>query len=74
MLTYPVMLGWSVITIVLLAPLALVAAGIAAGITIVAVPVDPFPRALAYAAGALVACYGLGPGSRRCPAAARQAL
>jgi len=62
-LTYPVMLAWSVITGVLLAPLALVAAGIAAGITIVAVPVDPFPRAVAYAAGALVACYGLGPGS-----------
>src|SRR6266700_486705 len=62
-LTYPVMLAWSVITGVLLAPLALVAAGIAAGITIVAMPVDPFPRAVAYAAGALVACYGLGPGS-----------
>jgi hypothetical protein len=63
LLTYPVMLARSVITGVLLAPLALVAAGIAVGITIVAVPVDPFPRAVAYGAGALVACYGLGPGS-----------
>ncbi len=62
-LTYPLMLAWSMITGVLIAPLALVAAGIAAGATIVAVPVDPFPRAIAYAAGALVACYGLGPGS-----------
>jgi hypothetical protein len=60
---YPVMLVWSVVASLLLAPVALVAAGIAAGITIVAVPVDPFPRAIAYAAGALVACYGLGPGS-----------
>ncbi len=63
LLTYPVMLAWSVITGILLAPLALAAAGIAAGITIVAVPVNPFPRAVAYGAGALVACYGLGPGS-----------
>jgi predicted Ser/Thr protein kinase len=60
---YPVMLAWSVVTSVLLAPVALAAAGIAAGITIVAVPLHPFPRAVAYAAGALVACYGLGPGS-----------
>ena len=60
---YPVMLTWSVITSLLLAPIALTAAGIAAGITIIAVPVNPLPRAAAYAAGALVACYGLGPGS-----------
>jgi predicted Ser/Thr protein kinase len=62
-LTYPLMLAWAAAGGLLLAPLALVAAGIAAGITIVAVPVDPFPRAVAYGAGALVACYGLGPGS-----------
>jgi predicted Ser/Thr protein kinase len=60
---YPVMLAWSAVTSLLLAPVALVAAGVAAGVTIVAVPLHPFPRALAYAAGALVACYGLGPGS-----------
>jgi hypothetical protein len=62
-LTFPAMVLWSIISAVLLAPVALVAAGIAAGITIVAVPVDPFPRAVAYGAGALVAYYGLGPGS-----------
>ena len=62
-LTFPAMVLWSIISGVLLAPVALVAAGIAAGITIVAVPVDPFPRAVAYGAGALVAYYGLGPGS-----------
>jgi len=61
--TYPAMLVWSLLTSVLLAPVALVAGGIAAGVTIVAVPVNPFPRAVAYAAGAIVACYGLGPGS-----------
>ncbi len=60
---YPAMLVWSFLTSVLLAPVALVAGGIAAGVTIVAVPVNPFPRAVAYAAGAFVACYGLGPGS-----------
>jgi hypothetical protein len=60
---YPVMLTWSVVTSLLLAPIALTAAGIAAGVTIIAVPVNPLPRAAAYAAGALVACYGLGPGS-----------
>jgi len=60
---FPVMLARSVVVSVLLAPVALVAAGIAAGVTIVAVPLDPFPRAVAYAAGAVVACYGLGPGS-----------
>jgi hypothetical protein len=62
-LTFPAMVLWSIISAVLLAPVALVAAGIAAAITIVAVPVDPFPRAVAYGAGALVAYYGLGPGS-----------
>jgi predicted Ser/Thr protein kinase len=61
--TYPAMVAWSVLTSVLLAPVALVAGGVAAAVTIVAVPVHPFPRAGAYAAGAIIACYGLGPGS-----------
>jgi hypothetical protein len=61
--TYPAMVAWSVLTSVLLAPVALVAGGVAAAATIVAVPVHPFPRAGAYAAGAIIACYGLGPGS-----------
>lgn len=61
--TYPAMVAWSVLTSVLLAPVALVAGGVAAAVTIVSVPVHPFPRAGAYAAGAIIACYGLGPGS-----------
>jgi len=47
----------------LLAPLALAAAALAAGITVAVAPGDWPYRALAYAAGALVLCYGLGPGS-----------
>jgi Protein kinase domain len=47
----------------LLAPLALAGAALAAGITVAVAPGDWPYRALAYAAGALVLCYGLGPGS-----------
>src|SRR5215469_13639404 len=47
----------------LLAPLALAAAALAAGITVAAAPGAWPYRALAYGAGALVLCYGLGPGS-----------
>ena len=49
--------------LLLLAPLALAAAALAAGITVAVAPGDWPYRALAYAAGALVLCYGLGPGS-----------
>ena len=49
--------------LVLLAPFALAAAALAAGITVAVAPGDWPYRALAYAAGALVLCYGLGPGS-----------
>jgi protein kinase-like protein len=49
--------------LVLLAPLALAAAALAAGVTVAVAPGDWPYRALAYAAGALVLCYGLGPGS-----------
>jgi hypothetical protein len=49
--------------LVLLAPFALAAAALAAGITVAVAPRDWPYRALAYAAGALVLCYGLGPGS-----------
>jgi hypothetical protein len=48
---------------VLLAPLGLAAAALAAGITVAIAPGDWPYRALAYAAGALVLFYGLGPGS-----------
>ena len=49
--------------LVLLAPLALATAAIAAGIAVTAAPAAWPYRALAYAAGALVIFYGLGPGS-----------
>jgi hypothetical protein len=62
-----VTLPWSVLralfAMLLLAPLALAAAALAAGITVAVAPHDWPYRALAYAAGALVLCYGLGPGS-----------
>jgi predicted Ser/Thr protein kinase len=64
---FPPALAWSVVRSLLLLPLALIAAGIVAVVTIVASPHDPLPAVLpmacAYAAGALVACYGAGPGS-----------
>ena len=63
-----VTLPWSFLralfALVLLAPLALAAGALAAGITVAIAPGDWPYRALAYAAGALVLCYGLGPGSR----------
>jgi Protein kinase domain len=49
--------------LVLLAPLALAGAALAAAVTVAVAPGDWPYRALAYAAGALVLCYGLGPGS-----------
>ena len=62
-----VTLPWSLLralfAMLVLAPFALAAAALAAGIT-VAVSAGAWPyRALAYAAGALVLFYGLGPGS-----------
>ncbi len=60
---FPAALAWSAIRSVLFAPLALVAAALAAVITIIAVPHHPIPVACAFAAGALVAFYGFGPGS-----------
>jgi protein kinase-like protein len=49
----------------LLVPFALAAAVIAGGVTILAVPGHPLPRAIGVAAGIFVAFYGLGPGSAR---------
>ncbi|HEV2376946.1 MAG TPA: serine/threonine-protein kinase [Streptosporangiaceae bacterium] len=48
---------------VLLVPFALAAAAVAAGVTVAFVPGDWPLRAIAYATGAAVAFYGLGPGS-----------
>jgi hypothetical protein len=48
---------------VLLAPFALVAGGVAWAATIVLTHRATDPKAVAFAAGAMVVCYGLGPGS-----------
>jgi hypothetical protein len=61
---FPISLAWSLLRSVLLAPLALVVAGAAAAVTIIAEPGD-LPRACAYGAAGLVACYCIGPGSAR---------
>jgi hypothetical protein len=60
---FPPSFAWSVLRSVLLLPLGLIAAGIAAAVTIVAVPHHPIPLACAYGAGMLVLFYGFGPGS-----------
>ena len=62
-LVYPLMLVWSWITMIALVPVALVAAAIAVTLTVLAVPAHPFVQAAAFAMGAVVLCYGLGPGS-----------
>jgi len=61
--TLPWLFLRALFALVLLAPLALAAAALAAGLTVAISPGDWPYRALAYAAGALVLCYGLGPGS-----------
>jgi hypothetical protein len=55
----------ALLRLLLLLPLALLFAAAAAAVTFVALPGHPVPRAGAYAAGALVTCYALGPGSGR---------
>jgi hypothetical protein len=62
---FPWFLIRSVLSTLLRAPLAIAVAVAAAVVTILAVPVDPGPRAVAFAAGALVAFYAFGPGSRK---------
>jgi predicted Ser/Thr protein kinase len=62
---FPWFLFRSVLATLLLAPFALAVAAAVAVVTLVTVPVDTLPRAVAYAAGALVAFYGLGPGSAK---------
>jgi len=61
--TLPWFLVRALLALLLLAPFALAAAALAAGVTVTAAPHDWPDRALAYAAGALVLFYGLGPGS-----------
>jgi hypothetical protein len=61
----PLAIVRSLLRLVLLLPLALLFAAAAAAVTFVALPGHPLGRAGSYAAGALVACYALGPGSGR---------
>jgi hypothetical protein len=60
---FPSSLAGSALRFLLLAPLALALGAVVAVVTITAVPHQPVPAACAYGAGALVAFYGLGPGS-----------
>lgn len=62
-LYFPLAVLRSAIRLVLLAPLALLAAFLAAAITIMVVAHHPLPLATSLAAGALVAVYCVGPGS-----------
>ena len=61
--TYPFFVLRSLISTVVLAPLALIVAAGAAGLTFLGMPASPGLHALSYGAGALVAFYGYGPGS-----------
>jgi hypothetical protein len=60
----PVAVLRSLLNLVVKLPLALLFAATAAAVTLLATPDGS--RAGGFAAGALVACYGLGPGSARC--------
>ena len=60
---FPFFVVRSLISTVILAPLALIVAVAAAGLTFLAMPVSPGLHALSYGAGALVAFYAYGPGS-----------
>jgi predicted Ser/Thr protein kinase len=62
-LFFPGALLRSLIRLVLMAPLALVVGGFVAAVTVVGRPAHPVAQAGAYAAGAIVLFYGLGPGS-----------
>ncbi len=63
---YPLAIVQSVLSFVLLAPLALLCAVAAATMALLAAGSSQLPRAGGYAVGALVACYCIGPGSKAC--------
>ncbi len=63
---YPWAVCRSVLNFILRAPLAVLCAAVAAVLAMLAAGSAQLPRAAAYAAGTLVACYCLGPGSRSC--------
>ena len=61
--SFPFFVVRSLVSTVVLAPLALIVAVAAAGLTLLAMPSSPGLHALSYGAGALVAFYAYGPGS-----------
>ncbi|MGB6454545.1 MAG: hypothetical protein WBH47_08650, partial [Streptosporangiaceae bacterium] len=63
---YPWAMARTALRFVLLAPMALLCAAAAAALTVLATGSADLPKAVSYAAGALVACYCLGPGSAAC--------
>jgi Protein kinase domain len=63
---YPWAVVRTLLRFLLLAPMALLCAAAAAALTVLASGQAGLPRAASYAAGALVACYCLGPGSAAC--------
>jgi hypothetical protein len=63
---FPLALVRAVLRFIALAPIALLFAASAATLAVVADGTSSLPRAGAFAAGALVACYCLGPGSGGC--------
>jgi hypothetical protein len=65
-LFYPWAFCRSVLGSLLLAPLALLCAVAAAVLSVLVIGPNQLPRAGAYAAGAVIACYCIGPGSSPC--------
>jgi len=65
LVTAPLTVARALLTEVLMAPLAIIAAAAAYGLAVVVTHSMNMPRAGAYAAAAAVAWYGLGPGSGR---------
>jgi predicted Ser/Thr protein kinase len=63
---YPWALIRSAVRFVLLAPMALLSAAAGAAVAIMAIGTADLPRVGGWAAGALVACYSVGPGSFGC--------
>jgi len=63
---YPWAVCRSVLSFLLRVPLALLFAAVAAVLSVLAGGQGELPRAGGYAAGAFVACYCIGPGSRAC--------
>jgi len=63
---FPLAVGRSVLTSVLLAPAALLCAAIAAVLAVLATGPAQLPKVGSYAVGALIACYCIGPGSHAC--------